>query len=492
MPERLAAISEERIREFENSLLPDTAFGEKTKKTPLLERMEHLRVPGVSIAVINDCRLEWAKGYGVLDHDRGTPTTTSSLFQAASISKPVAAAAALRLVSEGALNLDEDVNAYLRSWRVPANGEWQPRLTLRLLLSHTAATTVHGFPGYRRGRPVPALDEVLDGLPPSNTAPVRVDAIPGMSFRYSGGGTTIVQQLLVDVLGKPFPGIMNDLVLEPLGMGDSTYEQPLPERLWPRAAAGHRGQYEKVAGDWHVYPEMAAAGLWTIPSDLARYAISILEARAGARHPFLSPSVLRDLLTPQNGGDYGLGFLLEGAGNAFRFGHTGSNEGMRCAMVAYADQGCGAVVMTNGDNGSLLCAEVVKALGAVYGWPAGQQVGRVARRPFTLDEAVLEGYSGEYELRAGYVITVKRCGGSLSIEVPGQGPILFYPVSRSEFASDSLETKVAFIREAGCEEAVLRIAQVGKTETACRKIPPLQAPNTHTAQVIQRTWHRDL
>src|SRR6185436_9257568 len=153
--------------------------------------------------------------YGVCAADQSTLVDPTTLFQAGSISKPVAAVAALRLVDAGRIDLDADVNDYLVSWKVPANEGWQPRVTLRHLLSHTGGLTVHGFPGYARGQAVPTLVQVLDGAKPANTAAVRDNAVPGTQSRYSGGGTTIVQQMLIDVMGKPFPALMRELVLDP-------------------------------------------------------------------------------------------------------------------------------------------------------------------------------------------------------------------------------------------------------------------------------------
>jgi len=256
----MAGTTAERAGRVEASLLCEGHVRSRDwRKATLAERMEHHKTPGVSLAIIDGGEVAWAKGYGVREAGRPEPVTTHTLFQAGSISKPVAALAALRLADQGRLNLDEDVNRYLRSWKMPANGDWQPRITIRQLLSHTAGTTVHGFPGYPQGVPIPTPAQVLDGEPPTNTAPVRVNVLPGLLSRYSGGGTTIVQLLLTDVLGRPFPEIARELVFEPLEMQDSTYEQPLPERLWGEAATAHPWRGRSLEGRWHTYPEMAAA-----------------------------------------------------------------------------------------------------------------------------------------------------------------------------------------------------------------------------------------
>ncbi|HEY9909415.1 MAG TPA: serine hydrolase domain-containing protein, partial [Thermosynechococcaceae cyanobacterium] len=262
---------EQRIERFINNLLPATALeGKFGSPKNLYEQLARYHTPGISIAVINDFEIEWARGFGVCEAETTRAVTPDTLFQAASISKPVFALAVMRLVQEGRLNLDEDINTYLTSWRAPAIEDWQPRITLRQLLSHTAGLTVHGFPGYRNSEPLPTTVQILNGEPPANTDKVEVNIIPGLHHRYSGGGTTVAQQVLVDVLGKPFPEIMRELVLDPLGMTNSTYQQPLPNHWSAKAATAHLFSGIPLEGKHHVYPEMAAAGLWTTAADLAK------------------------------------------------------------------------------------------------------------------------------------------------------------------------------------------------------------------------------
>jgi CubicO group peptidase (beta-lactamase class C family) len=333
----------------------------------LAERMEFYKVPGISVAVLNDGRIEWARAYGAADVANGNPVTEHTLFQAASMSKPVAGVAALQLVEEGLVDLDTDVNEYLTTWKVPpsdaANGE---PVTLRRLLTHSAGMTVHGFPGYARGEEVATTIEVLDGSGAANTAAIRVDIEPGTQHRYSGGGYTVMQQLIEDVRGEPFAEVMRTYVLDPAGMTESTYEQSLPDSLWLRATTGYRPGGEPVEGNWHTYPEMAAAGLWTTPSDLLKYVDQIQRARTGEEGLILSKEMVDQVLTPGVGG-HGLGpaLLVEGS---LRFGHGGANEGFRGAFQGYADLGRGVAVLTNSDTGGALMEEVLLGVAAVYGW----------------------------------------------------------------------------------------------------------------------------
>ncbi|MEO8025104.1 MAG: serine hydrolase domain-containing protein [Bryobacteraceae bacterium] len=324
-------------------------------------RMDFYKVPGVSVAVIDGSKIVWAKGFGVLELGGTAPVTTETLFQAASISKPVAAMAMLKMVEQGKLSLDEPVNVKLKSWKIPENEFTKEKtVTLRMIVSHGAGFTVHGFPGYEAGEPLPTVPQILDGTPPANTAAVRVDKLPGKDFRYSGGGITIEQLLMTDVEHKPFADILQSLVLGPLGMKHSTYQQPLPPAKAAHAATAHLKDGTPAKGKWHIYPEMAAAGLWTTPSDLALFLIE-LQKKSGR---VISAKMIDEMRTRQTG-DYGLGLQMTGE---HRFGHGGSNFGFKCQATATSD-GKGVVVMTNGEQGGRLANEIVKALAEEQNWP---------------------------------------------------------------------------------------------------------------------------
>src|SRR5713101_3278460 len=203
----LAAADLDKIQRVENGLRAPIAVKDRPiARMALTERLNFYHVPGVSVAVIDGGKLEWARGYGLTSADGGKPVTAETLFQAASISKHVAAMVALHLMDLEKLALDEDVNRKLRSWNVPENDFTNSeKVTLRRLLNHGAGLTVHGFPGYEAGTPAPTLIDVLDGRKPANTPPIRVDVTPGTLWRYSGGGYEVMQQLVIDVGGKPFP-----------------------------------------------------------------------------------------------------------------------------------------------------------------------------------------------------------------------------------------------------------------------------------------------
>lgn len=368
--------------------------GRPVQRWPLTERMAHHRVPGVSIAVVDGGRIVWASGFGVREAGSADLVTASTLFQAASVSKVIAATATLRLADQGRLDLDADVNGYLTSWKVPENRfTARERVTLRRILSHSAGLTVHGFGGYQAGSPAPTILQVLNGEAPAGNAAVRVDTFPGAVTRYSGGGTTVQQLVLTDATGRPFPQLADELVLSPLGMTNSTFRQPLPPALLARAARPHDAEGGVVPGGAFVGPEMAAGWLWTTPTDLLRWAIAIDEARDG-RPGFLSRPMAAQMLARQSDG-YGLGPEVEGEGRALRFSHGGNNRGFRAQVTYFPETGQGVAIMVNGDAGDPLIDEIQRTVAAEYGWPALTPL-QVA--PVTLDAAAASALAGEYAL----------------------------------------------------------------------------------------------
>jgi len=325
---------EQRVAAVTSGLLPAVTIEGQSSPASLADRMKALNVPGVSIAVIRDGKLDWAQGFGGAKVG-GPPATPDNPVPAASISKPVAAMAALSLVQDGRLSLDADVNATLKSWKVPPNTFTATTpVTLRALLSHTAGTTVHGFAGYAAGAPVPTLLQVLDGASPANSKPVVVDQAPGAAFRYSGGGYSIAQQLMIDATGQAFPPLVRQKVLIPVGMTHSTEDQPLDAARLTTVAWPYDLKGKEIAGGPHTYPELAAAGLWTTPTDLARFAIHLREAARGEPGHVLSQETANLMMTPVKDG-YGLGLSTGGSGPDKYFSHGGSNEGYKAVMLAY-------------------------------------------------------------------------------------------------------------------------------------------------------------
>lgn len=426
------ADTDERIRRVQQILPPVLVKGEAPKTTPLADRMAELKVPGVSIALIHEGRIEWARGFGVRSIG-GPAVTPDTLFQAASISKPVFALAVMRQVEAGKLDLDVNVNDYLKSWKLPDNEFTKDqKVTLRRVLSHTAGLTVHGFPGYEAGTKVPTNIQILDGAPPANNPEIRVDVVPGSLYRYSGGGYTLAQLLMHDVTGQEIPRLMRDTVLLPLGMSRSTYEQPLPASRAGEVALPYRGDGTPVAGGPHVYPELAAAGLWTTPSDLARYALGVREALAG-KSKVISAATARTMLTKQLG-DHAIGPVVGGGTARKYFTHNGGNDGYRCLLVMYED-GEGAAIMTSGDNGGGLMYEIVRTIAREYAWP---DFGPGERVLADVKAEALDRLVGVYQLADQNMYVVRRDNGRLVGSVLGNPPVALFASSDTVlFARDA-------------------------------------------------------
>lgn len=462
--ETVSSQSEERIRRVENGLLKLIKIkGQRELKLNISDRMEFYKVPGVSIAVINNHEIEWAKGYGVIEAKTKKPVTTETLFQAASISKPIAAAAALHMVEQGLINLEENVNNKLTSWKVPENKfTSKKKVNLRGLLSHSAGVTVHGFRGYAQGESVPTLIEVLNGKKPANSRPIRVNTAPDKKFRYSGGGYTIMQQLLIDLKSKPFPEIMRETVLNPLDMSHSTYEQPLPENKNNLAATAHRGNGKPIQGKWHTYPEMAAAGLWTTPSDLARFAIEVMMSGLGKSNQVLSREMTKRMLTAQHG-SVGLGLFLGGKDQDFNFSHSGGNEGFRCHLFAYPEKGKGAVIMTNSDNGFMLYSEILRSIAAEYSWSDFKQKEKLLAEA---DPEIYDSYTGKYQLSPNTFLEIMKEDNRLFAHPTAQPKYELFPESKTEFFITEDSAQITFVKNLKGKVTKLIFRRFGRKMTA--------------------------
>lgn len=442
-----------RIERVENGLLPPAVVkGETSGKMKLADRMQFYKTPGVSIALINGGRIEWARGYGVLEAGGKESVTQETLFQAASISKSLSAMLALRLVEQGKLDLDSDVNQRLVSWKIPENEfTREQKVTLRRLLAHTAGVTVPGFLGYPVDKALPNLRQILEGEKPANSRPIRVDTKPGAGFRYSGGGYVILQQLMMDVTGKSLPELMQKTLLKKIGMTHSTFQQPLSPDLASRAAAGHLPNGVEMTGKWFVLPELAPAGLWTTPTDLARFVIEIQRSRLGKSNKVLSTASTRQMLTTETE-NVALGLLVDGQGSSARFSFAGANVGYKCRMLGYMNQGQGVVVMTNSENGAELIAEIIRSLAAEYGWPDFHPREKVIVK---VDPRIYDSYVGEYEIAPGFILFVTREGDKLfsrAMPIPtppsatGQPKSEMFPESETTFFVKDADAQFTFVK----------------------------------------------
>lgn len=425
-----------------NCLLPPVLVqGEARDCKTLAVRMAELHIPAVSIAMIHDGAVVWARAYGVQGPD-GTKTTETTLFQAGSISKPLSAMAALRLVQSGKLALDADINQALTSWHLPSSPlAPDSKVTLRELLTHTGGLSVHGFPGYATGTPMPSLTQVLDGSKPANTGPIRIEAVPGKEWSYSGGGFIVMQQALIDVTHEQFPQLLKSTVLNPIGMLHSTYDQPLPAALTGQAALPYNERAQPLGDGAHIYPEMAAAGLWTTPSDLAKYMLEVQNSLAGKANHVLNTSMTKAMLNPgQN--RWGLGVETGGSDANPYFTHGGVNEGFQSSFVAYEKAGGdGVAVMTNAYGGMRIVEEVIRSVATEYQWPDFQP----SLRPLAkVSSAELQRYVGTYKATPTVEVVYTVEGDQLFAQATGQNKYPIYPEGQSKFFMKVVNAEIDF------------------------------------------------
>ena len=375
----------------------------------MAERMRILDVPGVSVAVIHNGKIDWAAGYGVRDETSGLPVTTETLFQAASISKPVSALATLRLAQEGRIDLDASIQDLLVSFQLP-EADFEDEVTPRHILNHTGGLNVDGFAGYQVGEPIPTAANLLAGK--GNSESLRRIEPVGTRYRYSGGGSTMLQVALSDLTGQEFNDIVSENVLNPLGMTRSTYEQPLSEDSWPNHSAAHDHSGRRITGGFHVYPEQFPAGLWTTPSDLARFVLEMQRVAGGKDGQVLNSEWGQQMLTPVFG-RAGLGLFIAEFGGERWFQHSGSNQGFKCDFRASFSGGNGVIVMTNGEMGFEICRDVIRAVSKVYGWPGmtGEPLDEIA-----VPHDQLEKYAGHYAFSPDEVAFITMVGNRLMVQ----------------------------------------------------------------------------
>jgi len=355
-----------RVAVFETSLreLRDRE-NSNAKSWSILDRMNISGVPGIGVAIIQNGELIWAKGYGVTSAHSDECVDEHTVFSAGSVSKLINAALILRLVQEGKLDLDKDVNTHLTSWKVPENIYTRKnKVTLRMLLSHSSGFSQHGFPDFQPGEELPTSIQTLNGTPPAKHNAVRLLFEPGEKMKYSGGGVTVSQLVIEDVTGLSYPEAARKYVFDPLGMERSTFVNPLPESHVNIAKAhNERGKPRALPRGYESMPEMAASGLWTSANDMAEF----MKALLGDAN-FLSDSLRNEMLTRVPNSWHGLGPRLNGSGEKFVFHHGGANDSYQSWVEGHPATGNGIVIFTNGQGGRLLAYEIRIAVEHALGW----------------------------------------------------------------------------------------------------------------------------
>jgi CubicO group peptidase (beta-lactamase class C family) len=403
------------IQRVENSLAPTTIYGDTIPSLNVEARMKATGIQGLSIAVIKDYKIQWAKGYGWADVESGRKVNTETRFQAASISKSLNSMGLLKLVQQGKLDGETDINQYLKSWKFPYDSlTGNRKINLFQLLSHTAGLDIHGFPGYERTDAMPSLPQVLNGEKPANTKRVHSLFEAGSKFKYSGGGTTITQMMLQDITGQDYATFMEREVLKPMGMLNSSYRQPPTDTA--NLATGYYGDGRPVKGKYHVYPEQAAAGLWTTPSDLARYIIECQLALQGKSAKVLNKAMMQKRMTPYIDSNAALGVFIEKKGSRKFFNHNGGNEAFLCTSYGSLEGGDGVVIMINGENFAII-GELLNSVARVYGWEGFFKP--ELKKKIMPPADTLAAFAGNFQLMSD-TITLKVCDEGLCIQQNGQ------------------------------------------------------------------------
>jgi CubicO group peptidase (beta-lactamase class C family) len=458
-PSKKTESIEDNIKKVETGLI-NPVYLEGDSTWTIETRMKHYHVPGVSIAVINNGKIEWSRTYGVMDEETKQPVTRETLFQAGSISKPVAAYAALKTTEEGKIDLNENVNTYLKTWKLPDNEFTKnKKVTLKHLLSHTGGLTVHGFLGYSPDLPLPTTTQVLGGTPPANSPPVRVDKIPEESFRYSGGGYTIMQQMLVDVEGKPFPEILKEKVLGPLRMNHSTYDQPLQPEQLQLAATGYLPDGTMTKGKRHTYPEMAAAGLWTTAEDLATFAINIQKTMLDDSGEVLSKAMTEKMLTPFVADFIGLGLFINTRKDDVYFGHGGWDEGFSSDMVAHKTKGYGVVILTNSNHPEFI-EELIRSVAHTYSWRNYVPI----YKKWEMDTTKFSVVTGRYKNTSDGLITVYNKGSRLLKKTLRGASNELFQISDTSYISRESEQVIQFKKNPKDGQLHILLVENGKQE----------------------------
>ncbi|MEB0261023.1 MULTISPECIES: serine hydrolase [unclassified Mucilaginibacter] len=425
----------------------------------LKERMAHYKVNGVTIAVIRNYKMEWAKGYGLADAAAKIPVTNSTLFQAASISKSLNGVGILKLVQDGKLDPDKDINQYLTTWKFPYDTVAKGKtINTKNLLSHTAGITVHGFEGYTNKDSVPTIVQVLNGTKPANSDPIRSMFVSGLRSEYSGGGITVSQLMLMDITRQPYDKFMYQNVLKPLGMTSSTYAQPPVNTKPDLLATGYRGDGSTMKSKYNIYPEQAAAGLWTNPTDLSKYIIETQLALQGKSAKVLNQANTKLRLTPYMDKSAALGVFINDFDGTKYFEHGGANEGYRCQYFGSLDGGNGVVVMVNSDDGAII-NEIINSVAKIYNFKGLYH--SIVYKEVAVDSTVLQSYVGKYEMNPGRILAISREGNKLFGQATGQGKLDLFAEAQNKFFLKTVPVEIEFIKNDKRQVITCRIYQGG-------------------------------
>ncbi len=391
----------------------------------LAERMKHYNVAGLSVAVIDNYQVVWAKGYGYADKKEGRKVTANTMFEPGSISKSLNAVGILQLAQQGTLDLYQDINQYLVNWKFPydtvSHGK---KITTAQLLSHTAGLGIHGFPGYHRDSAIASVTNILDGRAPSNTEAVRSVTEPGIEPRYSGGGILITQQMLIDITKQRYEEYMYEHIFRPLGMNNSSFSQPPSVAQSKNLATGYKTNGNEVPGKYFVYPEKAAAGLWTTPTDICKYILEMQQAYQGKSSKVLNQEMVKLHLTPYKY-DVALGTYIQDRNGEKYFVHSASNEGFTGYFLGGLTNGKGVALFVNSEDGHVLL-ELLNSIALVYNWEGFSKPEQITTVP--VNDTLTSKYIGEYILD-GFLSEIKKEKDGLYLWTDGISSKMYFTSS---------------------------------------------------------------
>jgi CubicO group peptidase (beta-lactamase class C family) len=430
----LPLTAQDKIQRVAQSLRTDIVR-EGAAPMTLADRMQHYNVPGVSIAVVQDFQLVGVKTYGLKEAGAPAVLNQETPFQSASISKLVNAVGIMKLVEAGKLDLDQNVNEILKGWQIPASSDYPNAVvTTRMLLTHSAGLSNHGFDGYKSAEGLPSVLEILTTAKGVKANPMEFIREPGTTFKYSGGGTLVTQLMVEELSGKSYPEYMQEAVLQPLGMTNSFYSVNQAGRE-AQLATAHFANGKPRKNKYQHYPESAAGGLWSTPTDLSKVMIDLMLAFNGEEGRLLKPETAKAMLLPtEASGNCALGLFRNDKDGHLYFEHSGANEGFMANFVGSTSGGFGAIVMQNGEQFDLV-PEVLNAIATVYGWDNWFTNGGTIAADFTVDKSFWKSYQGHYvsEKDASSSFDVKVKKGALIMSRPGAWSLPLIPTNVNEY-----------------------------------------------------------
>lgn len=425
------SITKSRIKSLEKGLLRAVYFkGQRPEKLRLVDRMAFYKVPGISIAVMDKFQIEWVKAYGYKDIIQYQKVTPETAFQVGELSQPVSAATVLRLVEENVLKLDEQLGTYFTEIAF-AGRKFRPSekisITLSSLLSHAAGFYPWTSSGYSRTSATPDLAQILRGEEPAQNYFSFRGFDPEAGVRFSDFNYVLLEKYLEDKTGKKLDELARKEVFSRLGLKNTFFGLPVSGDI----ASGHLREGPEVDGSWYKYPEQAARGLWSTPSDYLKFVIDLMDCARTGKKGLLSAELARQMLSPQ-APQIGYGFRLEGEHEKFKIYMKGKTHGYRTALLIYPALGQGVVVMTNSENGGVLIDEILRGLSAVYNWPDFKPEEKVLYR---LDPSIYKQYCGRYQVNDSYFLDVSYEDYYLVVHPTGQSPTKFYVETQTIFFS---------------------------------------------------------